>query len=330
MLRTPVKKLTALTKLTATALSAGVIITGVTAMSGGAGAYGGEVGQLLVKGPGTGYTATTGKGTIVSIETTAGATASYGLEVKNTSTTTEQYNLTVETGSYSCSPTCQQPPTTVAAGSLVLTTLTAGPNGYFTAPIAPGKTAAYTVKVTIPAGTIPSGNINTYVQFFDTAHNQISGATLNTNVTETKGTIANDQLVSGASGQKPVGDAHQLSSFVTDPSVKLGGTSAFSIKLQNDSTAPTQITEHISDYANCAAYFPIRIKAGTVDVTSLVLAGTYVTPVLAAGKSTTLTATVTYASTPVGCTYDSDVWLSTSTVGSDERDVLLVTNPIAS
>ena len=322
MLRTPIRK------FAAAGVAAGIIITGMTALAGGANAYGGEFGELLVHGPGTTYA--TGTGTIVSVETTAGAAASYTVEVKNLSASTEQYNLVVQTGSFACAPGCPTPPTSVSAGSLILTPLTAGPNGYFTAPIAPLKTAVYTVKVTIPAGTVPSGNIYTSVQLNDTAHNTISSVMLDTNETQTKGTSADDEFVSGASGQKPVGDSDTLATYVTNPSVKLGGTSVFTVKLQNDSTSSAQIPLLVEDASDCSTYFPITVKAGSVDVTGLALDGSYITPSLAAGKSVTLTATVKFAATPQNCTNPGDVWQFVAGTGLNVHRVFLVTNPLAS
>src|SRR5690349_92002 len=101
---------------------------GLTAFASGASAYGGEQGQLLIHGPGAAYTS--GHGTYVSIETIAGGTATFALEVKNIGTATSQYNLHIQATSYSCAPGCPAPTLALSAGSLITTPVAEGPNGY--------------------------------------------------------------------------------------------------------------------------------------------------------------------------------------------------------
>jgi len=300
----------------------------LTAFGAPANAYGGEQGKLLGKGVGSLYSA--GHFAVVSSTTTAGATVTYSLQVKNTGSAPSQYDMYVLQGPFSCAPGCPTPVTVVSAGSLLASPLTGTPNGYYTAPIAPGKVITYLVKVTVPKGTPGSGNVFTYVQLLDTDHNFLDELDFATNVTQTKGTALEDQFVTGAGGQKPVGISPGLETYVTNAAVKIGGTSVFTIKLQNDSAAAGQIHELIFDTTSCAAYFPIKIKAGTIDVTALVLGGTYVTPVLAPGKFVTLTATVTFVATPVGCNNNSDIWVSDNYDSGTGGDVFLVTNPAAS
>ena len=67
-----------------------------------------------------------------------------------------------------------------------------------------------------------------------------------------------------------------------------------------------------------------------MDETELAFTGAYRTPVLAAGKSVTLTATVKFAATPQGCAGPSDVYQVTAGSGVTGHNVYLVTNPLAS
>jgi hypothetical protein len=318
---------TSFKRLTTAALAVGVIITGVTAMSGGAGAYGGEAGELLIKGPGTAYT--TGAEPYVALENTAGSTNTFGLEVKNTGAATAQFNIRLNNQSFTCAPGCPTPAVVISQGGLNATPLVLGSNGYFTAPIAPGKTIAYTLKVTIPKGLIGSGSIYTILELDDTAHTVISYGFFVSNVTQTKGTTGNEEFVAGSSGQKPLSYSNTLPDYVTNAAVKLGATSVFTVKLQNDSTTAAQVQYHLVDGSNCAAYFPATVKAGTTDITSLALSGNYVSPLLAPGKNVSLTVTVKYVATPLNCTGSTDVWQS-QTVGTGGETVYLGTNAIAS
>ena len=323
MVRTSFTRL-AVKRWASAAVAAGVIITGLTAVSGAAGAYGGESGELLAKGPGSAYT--TGGEPFVALQNTAGTPDTFGLEVKNTGSATAQFNIVLNNLAFTCAPGCPYPTVTISQGALDVTPLVKGGNGYFTAPIAPGKTSAYTLKLTVPKGTEASGTDYAVIELTDTAHNHLAYGIFDANVTQTKGTTSDEEFVAGAGGQKPVSDAHSLNALVTNPAVALGGTSVFTVKLQNDSTSSSQITYHLVDGSNCAAYYPATVKAGTTDVTALALAGTYISPVLAPGKNVTLTVTVKYASTPLGCTGSTDFWQSQTS----SETVYLGTNPIAS
>lgn len=313
-------------KVLATAAATTMIVAGLAAS---ASAYGGESGKLLVHGPGTAYTG--GGDSIVTITTTAGGSAVFAFEIKNTGETTAQYNLTVSNSplSYPASPL---PTLVLTDGSVIGTPLAQTANGYFTGPILPGKTRMFTLKATVAAGSPAGAEWYQQLVLNDTTHNQLDSTNTEESVTATKSTFGNDQIATGAGGQKPTiypaGTA-----YVTDPSTPAGGKSVYTIKLENDSTAPDQIGYLLFDFSACAADFPATIKAGTTDVTAAVLAGTYLTPVLAPGKFVTLTITVTYSGNPTYCGTGSgsDIWNGQSTDGSDyQQNTFIYTNPVAS
>ena len=118
-------------------------------------------GRLQVKGPGSVYTV---NAATVSQATTPGTAATFSVKVLNTGTTVAQYNVKVF-ADYRL---------TVAAttGSLNLTPLAVGPDGYFTAPIQPGAAQTIALKLTPAPGT-PQTSLVSYVQLFATdGHDQ--------------------------------------------------------------------------------------------------------------------------------------------------------------
>jgi len=286
--------------LKSTLLSVSVAVTlsvGVAGFADSAGAFGGgEQGSLLIHGPGSVFAA--GGGSIHSITTASGGAASFPFEVKNTGTSTSQYNLMVADLGNDCLG-CPAATYTVTAGSLVVTKLAQGPNGYFTAGIDPGKTALFTLKVTTPAGA-PAGRVyQQVIELNDTAGNMLDYVFAMVNVTATTGTSDSDQFVTGAGGQKPTGNGTNVTAWVTDPTAKVGAKSTFTVKLENDSAATSQIGYTLTDATDCPGHFVASVKQGTVDVTAAALGAGYLTAPLAHGRSVLLTVTVTYASVPL-------------------------------
>lgn len=302
----------------------------VVGLAASASAYGGETGSLLIHGPGTAYTG--GQGSIVAISTTAGGSASFSFEVKNTGTATAQYNLTLFNNVEYCAGSCAPPAVALTSGSVIGTPLAQSTNGYFTPPIAAGKTGVFTLKATLAAGSAPGSEWFQYLQLSDTAHTFLDSTYAVETVTAAKANAGNDQIVTGAGSQKPVVNT-AANTFISDPSAAGGAKSVYTVKLENDSAAATQIGYQLFDNSNCAADFPATVKIGTADVTAAVLGGTYKTAALATGKSVTLTVTVTYTGNAnyCGTGKGSDFWIGHSTDGTDQpQDAYLITNPVAS
>lgn len=268
-----------------------ILVVGVAGLSDPASATGGEQGVLRVKGPGSVYA---GSGAFVTLYAAAGTTESFGFQVKNTGTVQSQYNVKISGGS--CL-SCAQPTLAVFAGSLVLTKLTQGPNGYFTAGIDPGKLATYTLRVTLPKTAPPASYAGYSVNLTDTAGNPLDSVSVRANVTKAKGTTDHSQFVS-ASGTPATTNPDPLfgiaqAGTVTAPSLANGGTATFTIKLMNNSTTVTTIGYGLQFRTDCDNY-KTTVKAGATDVTDAVSDGTYSTPPLAHGAATTLTMTVKY------------------------------------
>lgn len=320
------------TRLAAMRIAAGLLIVGTLALAAPATASGGgETGYLLIHGVGSAFTI--GNGSVNSIAVNAGGVATFTFEVKNTGTATAQFNLSINDIGLSCNPGCTVPTQTVTTGSLVVTTLTRGDNGYFTPPIAAGKTATFTLKSTVAAGT-PAGDVFVQqIRLRDTAYNDLDEAVATDVVTTTaKGTGAGDEYVTGSGSQKAVGDPQLFGGFVTDPTVKLGASATYTVKLENDSTETLPIQYQLNDPWGCSPSFPATVKAGTTDVTAAALAGTYMTPSLAPGKSVSLTVSVKYASLVSPCPKipGSDWWQSKATANGVTQMVTLITNTAGS
>jgi hypothetical protein len=283
--------------------ASGLLLVGLSVAFGGpAEAAGGEHGVMRIHGAGSVFA---GSGAEISVVTSQGGTASYTFEVLNTGADTAQYNLRV--ADYGCGGTCGAT-TAVTAGNLIVTKLTAGPNGYFTAPIDAGKLATYTFKVTVPKAGLPNSFYQVGLLLYDTSGLLLDGEDTITQIKATTGTRADDEFINGAS-QLPVSAIGYGIAQVSSPVVAVGGKTTFTVKLANDSAAPAAITWQILERQGCAEYFALNVKAGSLDVTSLVLSGSYVTPVLAPKASKTLSLTITYLANAHSCLVGSfDYW----------------------
>ncbi len=313
--------------LTALALFA----SGSVGLAATASALGGESGYLLIHGVGTSFA---GNHSANTIATTAGASVSFPFKVKNTGSSTAQFNLTVGNGPLVCPSSCAYATISLTSGSLVVTPLTQGPNGYFTPQIPAGQTATFTLKVTVPTGEAAGNVLGQFIILTDTAHHELDRVIAGEVITNTaKGTLAADQFVTGSGGQHAVGDPLVVGEYVTDPAISLGAKATYTVKLQNDSTETQPITYHLYDEFGCGSYYPATVKSGTTDITAAAEAGTYVTPALAPGKSVSLTVTVSHTALPNWCGdpgRGSDFWASFSTVGSVTERIELITNAAAS
>jgi hypothetical protein len=232
-------------------------------------------------------------------------TASYAFEVLNTGDDSAQYNLRVV--DYGCGGTCGAT-TAVTAGKLVVTKLVAGANGYFTAPIAAGQVAKYTFKVTVPKNGLPDSYYQFGLQLFDTAGVSLDGEDTITEIKATTGTLADDEFINGAS-QLPISTEGYGIRNVSSPVIAVGGKTTFTVRLANDSAAPSAIHWGIVEEETCGQYFPFAVKAGSLDVTSSVMNGTYTTPLLAPKASKVLSLTITNVADAHNCVFGSfDYW----------------------
>jgi hypothetical protein len=310
-----------------------LLVAGVSVLATGAGASV-QPGLLLVKGPGSTYA---GPGSTVSLWTTPGATVAFGFQVRNISPQTAQFNIRAYLNTETCPPTGGCPPfptPTVTAGSLIVSPLTSGPYGYWTAPIAPGKSLSYTFKYVLPKTLAPTDSITGTIQLYDIQNQVLSSVNVQGGVTATAGhKYADDEFITPAGG-KSVGfwddfTPQTLPSYVTAPSIALTKSAKYTVKIINDSTTAASVNFRLSDVSGCAAHFPVKVLAGTTDITSAVLSGFYSTAPLAPKKYVLLTVQVTYLSS--GCSVPSDQWAAiTSGGGGPTQTLYLVTNPIQS
>ncbi len=323
-------------RLVALLSSLALVASGSVGLAASADAMGGETGYLLIHGVGTAFAGTDTSNTIA---TTAGASVSFPFKVKNTGSSAAQFNLSIENQKLFCPSTCPFASLSLTSGSLVVTTLTQGPNGYFTPQIAAGQTGTFTLKVTMPVASpstgVAAGDVfDQVIVLSDTAHTELDRVVAGEVITSSApGTLAADQFVTGSGGQHAVGDPLLVGGYVTDPAIAMGAKATYTVKLQNDSTESQPITYHLDDEFSCGSSYPATVKSGTTDVTAAAEAGTYVTPTLAPGKSVSLTVTVSHVAPPNWCGVSfrgSDFWASRSTVGSTTETVELITNASAS
>lgn len=243
-----------------------------------------QAGTLQIRGPGTLYS---GDGVFVTEAVSPGTADKFELRVLNTGTSLAQYNIKVETGGLPAA-------TNLYAGSLVLTPLSSGPDGYYTAPIAAGKYQALVLKITIPVGS-PQGSSYARVHLFSTDGNALATVSAETELkAPTKGTTSHDLFVKNGSQPYIGGSITQTS---TSPALKLGDSTVFTVKAQNDGpvTAVSQLYYHALTTGpnpidnKCVT---VTIKLGTVDVTDTFKNSAY-SAALAPGASLTFKVTMT-------------------------------------
>lgn len=273
-------------------LAAAVLLTSaLVTVASPATAAGGEQGELLLKGPGTVYG---GPASLASLSVAPGTAAAFSFEVRNTGPSTAQYNIQLSSAGNVCAAACTSS-AVITTGSLVVTQLAAGPNGYFTAPIAPGATAVYSLKITeSKTGATPGDDVIYQLRLSDTAGAALgSSSTVYVNATRSTGTRAAEQFLSASGTPSTSGNASSFG-IVTAPSVTVDKAFSFTVKLTNDSASPTPIAYVLNfGQPNCSAYFPIKVvqssTLGGTNVTAAVTGGTYSTPALGHGASVTLT-----------------------------------------
>jgi hypothetical protein len=246
-------------------------------------------GHLEFKGPGSAYTH--GPNGLTAEAIGAGSTAAYEIRVVNTGTELGQFNLRVVTYGIASN-------TDLYSGSLSLSPMSAGPDGYWTAPIKPGGYQALVLKVNIPAGS-PQGTAFAQVQL-----NASDGTLLEYNYMRTEvkapsnGTLAYD-LFAHQGSQPPVGGS-VTAQGTASPALNIGQSGVYKVELQNDGPVPAAIKATVSLLSTCLT---MVVKDGTVDVTAAVAADTYTTPVLAVHGSRTLTVTLKHVSAACGTGY---------------------------
>jgi len=213
------------------ALAAGLLGT-ILAVAGHAGATSIETGSLLIHGPGSVFS---GSHTFVSASALAGSATTFTVDVSNTGSVAGQFNLKVA----KVEPSTNSTTVAVTAGGLNVASQATSADGYFTPAIAAHKVLAYTVKVTAPKTSPNNARFFTSVVLSDVKGVKLDTVQTETQVRATTGTTDYDMFVTGA-GQSPL-LGNGLYNAVTAPAIKVGATSTFTVKLQNDGPTPVNI-----------------------------------------------------------------------------------------
>ena len=254
-------------------LVATALCTVATVVASAAPAHAAASGYLLIKGTGSVYTSND----IVNLGVTPGSSKTWGLKVVNTGGVPQQFKLAL-TGSSS-----PHAATELFSGSTRL------PSPYYTPLIAPGKSLALSLKVTVLQGA-PAAEYLASVSMRDPETNLgIDAATADANATYQTGTKRNDLFIK--TGSQPfVGGS--ITQNTTATALKPGNTATFVLRVRNDGGTPAATTLDGSVHTSCPGDFTVVIKQGTQDVTSSVMAGTYSAGVLTPGAKKELKLTV--------------------------------------
>ena len=248
-------------------------------------------GVLGIHGPGSVYAGTDASGldsgAYVSLSTTAGGTVSFPVEVLNKGTAQAQYQVGMTPDGASAQH--------LLLGSVDVTGLAeAGyPGGYETAPIAPGKTALLTLKITVPKTATPLNQYTTTLTLWSPGgYIYLGSVRVAVQIRATTGTSSNDIFTGGVrgldiGGQRP---------WITAATLKAGSTTlaTFSLTLKNDSATSTHMTLLMGTVFDCsAASFVPTVKVGTTVITAAAFSDAgYTTPLMAKGTSKAVVLTV--------------------------------------
>jgi hypothetical protein len=253
-------------------IGTGTIAAAATLAFGVAPAEAAPSGYLLTKGAGSIYS----KNNVVNLGVVPGGTAkTFYYKIVNTAPTAESFKVKMT------------PPGT---GTWTLYKgYTAVPNEYVTPAIAPGKTLALKIKVSLPAGT-PQNQYPAYL----TLSNPLTNALIDdvyafAQATNQTGTKRNDLFFK--TGSQPfVGGS--IGQYETANAIRVGGTATFVLRLKNDGATPAAIGLKNNGTLNCPSNFSVTVKQGTQNVTAAVLAGSYNTGTLAPGAKKDLRMTI--------------------------------------
>jgi hypothetical protein len=239
--------------------------------------------QLQIKGPGSVYTVADFGQHFVTLPGAAGSAISFAAKVINTGTTTAQFKLAA-----GGSTTGQTVAITVAGANA--TSLIESPDGYFTPAIAPGKSIAISIKVTL-AKTNPPAYSVVYLDLYDSDYTTLIDEGVLADVLKAPSAATGpDQIFTkNGSGAYTGGPSNQVGT--SGPALAVGGSTTFTAHIVNGGPSADVVDVSLAD--NCQNYL-VTVKAPSGDVTSQVMGGTYSTPTLAAGGHLDLTIKVTY------------------------------------
>ncbi|MDT4940530.1 MAG: hypothetical protein QOJ34_619 [Pseudonocardiales bacterium] len=263
-------------------------------------------GYLLSKSTGSYYSLTA----FTDLSARPGSTVSFAYQIVNNGQTDSQYRIVLFAPSQPAALYVSQTPTGTA--QLVKS------NVYYTPPIAAGKTFPLTIKVTVPSGGMDiayGGQLDLQdpsvpfdpTRFDNTALDRAFPTAVR--AAPTAGTTNQDLFLStgaqprvGGSCCDPDPAAGVFHPTLSSSAIKVGSAVSFTLRLQNDGTAPSAIPLHPEIFGDLGCTANVTIRTGFTDVSSAVLAGTYVTPSLAPGAHRDFTVTVKL----VNCAASSD------------------------
>jgi hypothetical protein len=263
------------------AIGTGIIAVAATLALGVAPAHAAPSGYLLMKGTGSVYS----KADIVNLGVIPGGTAkTFYFKVVNTAPTAEHFKLNLHKFSPALSATLYKGYSAV-------------PDEYVTEAIAPGRTLALKVKVTLPAGASQAEHVAELSLRNPQTNVLIDSSFVDANATYQTGTKRNDLFLKTGSQPYVGGSVNQIE---TANAIRVGNTATFSLRLKNDGATPAAIGLDDVPNGSCPSNFSITIKQGTQNVTAAVMAGSYNTGTLAPGAKKDLRVSIKLVSA-TGC-----------------------------
>ena len=152
---------------------------------------------------------------------------------------------------------------------------------YVTATVQPGKTAVYSLQVT-PSG-VGQGTSVVRVTLQSDVGAPIESLTTETNTAAPANGTTGFELFARQGSQLFIGGP-QDDQTTTGPALNVGGSATYTVRLENNSAARTQVGLRLTDVDGCTGSFTVSVTAAGKVRTVDAYAGAYLTPPLNPGS----------------------------------------------
>lgn len=285
-------------RLAGAATVSALVGAALVAVATPAGAFAFSVnGKLQIKGAGSVYADSEGSAAIATLPGALNTPVSFSVRVVNKGTTSAQFQIRL-LGS-GLADEVWPSAIKLLSGSVDVTDLASSDSGWISHLIKPGKYELLTLSITllkVPLPHDPSGSAaaalaimgpeDPYMHF----QPAISAAHGYVQFKQSTGTSGDDMFVTTPGQSTILAPSNGNGSFSASTPVSPTQHGTFTVKLQNDQTTPRQLS---------LDFYEVGIAEGdtcgsvVAKVGSAVITPTYTTPLLAKGKSVTITFTTT-------------------------------------
>ncbi|KAA1418795.1 hypothetical protein F0U44_09905 [Nocardioides humilatus] len=280
-----------------------------------------ETAKLIIRGPGPGYTGIGGVEypALVSEVVSQGASAGFEARVVNFGFEPAQFKIGIEGDLMPAALTLKAGRTDITAS--------AENTPYYTTPvIQPGKYLQLTLRMRTPQTNLSGDSYaQAYLRVYSTDMALLSIGIFDAIIKAPAHGTSGAEVFARQGSRPYIGGNPHSHGTLTSPAIAIGETAKYTLKFQNDGTDSHRIRGELEPaFAECFDYTATQKR---FDVTADLLEGTYLTPVLAPGRSVTVGVKVRWNGADCGAPYgaaEAYAW------GPDnvEQDFLFLLTPL--